>query len=95
MDKKVSDYQEILMEIKKYGDITEEYCIVMDFCSYFEECTDLNVLSSIEFLSNISLNKINKIFKNYHKKITQSQYNGLLELLKSFILKYLQISSNT
>jgi DNA-binding transcriptional ArsR family regulator len=84
--KKVSNDQKILNEIKKYGNVTEEYCIVMDFCSYFEECTDLNVLSSIEFLSNIPLNKINKIFKNYDKKITQSQYNGLLELLKKFYI---------
>lgn len=85
--KKISNDEEILKEIKKYGDVTEEYCIVMDFCSYFEECTDLNVLSSIEFLSNIPLNNINRIFKNYHKKITQSQYNGLLELLKKFYIK--------
>lgn len=84
---KVSHNEEILKDIKKYEDITEEYCIVMDFCSYFEECTELNVLSSIEFLSQVPLSKINKIFKIYDKRITQNQFNGLLELLKRFYIE--------
>lgn len=46
---KVSNNEEMIKEIKKYEDIIEGYCILMDFCSYFEECTDLNILSLVQF----------------------------------------------
>lgn len=78
---------ELIKEIKKYEYLTNEYCIVMDFCYYFEECNSLNIPSSIEFLSDVSIYKINKIFKVYDKKITQNEYNGFLELLKRFYME--------
>jgi len=71
-------------DIKIYADITDEYCIIMDVCHYFEECSDLNILSSIDVLSKISIHEINKIFKEYDKKITKNQYQGLLRLLRDF-----------
>lgn len=84
---KVANDEKMLEVIKKYSDITEEYCIVMDFCAYFEECTELNILSAIEFLSQVPLNKINKIFKAYDKRMSQSQYKDFLELLKRFYIE--------
>jgi len=73
-------------DIKIYADITDEYCIIMDVCHYFEECSDLNILSSIDVLSKISIHEINKIFKEYDKKITKNQYQGLLRLLRDFYI---------
>lgn len=83
--------EELVNEIKEYEELTDEYCIVMDFCYYFEECNDLNILSSIEFLSDVPIQKINKIFKVYNRKITQSQYRSFLGLLKKF---YLEVFEN-
>lgn len=79
--------EDIYKDIKKCGELTEEYLILMDFSSHFQECNDLNVLSTIEFLSEVSIHKINEIFKAYDKKITESQYYSFLSLLKRFYIE--------
>ncbi|WP_238881699.1 helix-turn-helix transcriptional regulator [Clostridium sp. YIM B02551] len=79
-----------LEEVVKCGELTNQYCIVMDFCNCFEECNDLSILSSIEFLSNVTIYKINKIFKEYDKRITQREYLSFLELLKRFYIEIFQ-----
>ncbi|MBL4931867.1 ArsR/SmtB family transcription factor [Clostridium paridis] len=79
-----------LQDIVKFGEHTNQYCIVMDFCNLFEECNDLSIPSAIEFLSNVSIYKINRIFKDYEKRLSHKEYLFFLDLLKRFYVEVFQ-----
>ncbi len=50
-------------DINKFSLITDEYLIIMDFCNDFKECSDLNIISALDFLEDVPLYKINGVFK--------------------------------
>lgn len=73
-------------ELFELSEITNEFLIVMDFCSEFSECNDLNIPSAIEFLKDAPFHKIKNIFKEYNKDIKKSEYDRLLDFIKRFYL---------
>lgn len=81
LDKKLKE------ELDYFSEITNEFLISMDFTTNFKECNQLDILSSIDFLTDIPFYKINKIFKEYHKKITSIDYNKFLDFLRNFYIK--------
>lgn len=76
--------------INKFSLITDEYLIIMDFCNDFKECSDLNIISSLDFLNDVPLYKINGIFKKYNKRITNIYYRELLRFLRDFYIEIFQ-----
>ena len=77
-------------DISKFSLVTDEYLIIMDFCNEFKECSDLNIISALEFLEDTPYYKISAIFKNYNKKITNLQFKKLLSFLKEFYIEIFQ-----
>lgn len=73
--------------ILEFGEITDDYMIPMDFNMYFKECDDLNILSSIEYLENVNLYNIRKIFRKYNISINSGQYKRFLSFLKQFYIE--------
>ena len=71
----------------EFGEITDDYMIPMDFNMYFKECDDLNILSSIEYLENVNLYNIRKIFRKYNISINSGQYKRFLSFLKQFYIE--------
>lgn len=81
IDKKIDD--DLKKDILECGSITNEYTIIMDF----EECDDLNISSSIEYMEDMVLYKVRKIFERYNKKITAKQYKQIIATLKKFYIQ--------
>ncbi|MGG7057192.1 metalloregulator ArsR/SmtB family transcription factor [Clostridium tertium] len=77
-------------DVIKFSLMTDEYLIIMDFCNDFKECSDLNIISAIDFLEDVPLYKINGVFKNYNKKITNIYYKELLRFLRNFYIEIFQ-----
>lgn len=73
-------------EIIGVGEITNNYLIIMDVCNKFEECSELSILASIEFLEKLPLRIIQDIYSYYKMNISILEFERILKLLKRFYI---------
>ena len=81
--------EEVLQEIKKIGELTNEWLILMDFAhtSPYEE---LDILDALLELEKLSLYQWNKVFKPYDKSINNKQKEQILTLLRNYYSNHFQ-----
>lgn len=73
---------EFLYQIKKLGQKTNDWCIVMDFRFLMpEELVGNDTKRLISKIETLSLFKWNKIFKLYEKRITEEEKKEIIEVL--------------
>lgn len=73
----------LLHGIRKYGSITNEWLIVMDF-SGISPFSELCIMDALKELENISLYKWNKVFGAYGKSISVHEKNYIIDIMKKY-----------
>lgn len=73
----------LLEDIKKYGAITNEWLIVMDF-SAIGPCSELCIPDALKELENLSLYKWNKVFEIYNKSISVYEKGYIIDIMKNY-----------
>lgn len=81
--------QDFIEEIKKAGELTNEWCILMDLSHFYPELLDdHDILESLIEIEKLSLLKWNRLFKPYDKKMTSDDKKEILYILRRFYLEY-------
>ena len=73
----------LLEDIRKYGTITNEWLIVMDF-SVISPCSELCIPDALKELDNLSLYKWNKVFGDYNKSISIYEKNYIIDIMQKY-----------
>lgn len=74
---------ELLDNIRKYGSVTNEWLIVMDF-SVIEPYSELCIQDALAELEKLDLYKWNIVFKSYDKSISMCEKNHIINIMKEY-----------
>ncbi len=73
----------LLEDIRKYGYITNEWLIVMDF-SVISPYSELCIPDALKELEKLSLYKWNKVYKPYDKSISVEEKSNIIDIMKRY-----------
>ncbi len=74
---------ELLYDIRKYGHITGEWLIPMDF-SDFSPYKDLSIPDALKEIEKLSLRQWNELYGLYNKSISWEEKNNIIEIMKKY-----------
>lgn len=76
-------------ELIEFGGKTDEWLAVMDFCNFYEECNDFNIMSSLNFLEDLKLRDFNKaLIKNKLRSFDKKSKLIMLRSIKEYYINY-------
>lgn len=86
--------EDFYKKLVDFGDITADWCVIMDLCNLYEQCDDFNLMSALDFMEDLKVEKYNLLFDKYDRlkeiRFDKAMKKNMVRLLKEYYLIYFE-----
>lgn len=82
--------QKLYDDLTMFGKRTSGWMAVMDLCNIYEECDDFNIISALDFTSDLKIEDFNNIFAKYNVVFNDTSRDNLIRALKEYYFNYFE-----